>query len=216
MRVVDAVVMVLDRDLGERLPRRVVPIEIRARRQPREGGERDAVFVLVRVGERGDHVRRLAGRPVGHLLAADEQCHLARARGDGLPRRVDARAARRRGLIDALCVGSERADVVCEGVRDARLTLELAARHVRDVEVIERLRANPGVVETVERGLREQVTDPPLSLPELRHRRADNRYVGHTRLSCGAVLTFRVRYSPTRTSATATSRQPTSPAKATL
>ncbi len=117
-----------------------------------------------------------------HLLAADEQREVARARGDRLPRAVDARAPRGACLVDPCGVGRQGVEVVGDSVGDPRLALELAAGHVRYVEMIEVVAVDSGVGQTVLAGLREQLADPALTLAELGHRRADDRNAIHTRL----------------------------------
>jgi len=73
-----------------------------------------------------------------------------------------------------------------ERVRDTGLALELAAGHVRDVQVIEVVAVDAGVGERGRARLRQQLPHPGVALPELGHRRADNRYAFHTRGSAGA------------------------------
>jgi len=74
---------------------------------------------------------------------------------------------------------------VRERVRDAGHPLELPARHVRYVQVVEVVPLDPRVVEAGLARLREQLADPGVALPELGHRRADDRYAFHTRTLAG-------------------------------
>jgi len=62
---------------------------------------------------------------------------------------------------------------VSEVVHGPRLSLELAARHVREIEVVYLVRGDVRVGQALLARLHEEFAEPLVALPELRHRRTD-------------------------------------------
>ncbi len=183
-RVVDRVVVVLDRHGGKLLSGRAVAVHVQPGDHRVQRGERGAHEAFpFPVGRRGQRVYGDARLDVGHLLDARGDDDVVVARGHRHDGGAERQAARGTGGLDAgrrdvLLLG--QADEVGDERASVLLVDEHAAAHVAHVHGLDLLAAQLRVLDGLDACLDHDVTERAVPhFAELGAARTDDCYVSH-------------------------------------